>query len=183
MIYIDLAQQHIGTGFISHRGRCNRFRTHARGWQTSPALARQTTISSRVSSSKIRTRDSLFVRRRPHGDAWASHDLRDARQVRRHSQVENIQGFASSNDCLNSATSVFSRWSTNTDRWWCSGGIVAYAASNEGQFIFALLKDFGLTPAQWRVMDPRDVAYLSSAFAERLRLEKEQREQASRRRR
>lgn len=182
MIYIDLAKQHFGTGFVGHRGRCNRIGTHSRGWKATQGFDGQAALSSRISSSQIRPRDSTIVRRRPNGDAWTSHDFRDARQVRRLAQVENIQDIAASNDCRNSPESVFSRWSTNPIWWWCSGGIVGYAATNEGQFIFALLRDFGITPAEWRVMDPRDIAFLSAAFAERLRLEKEEREKARRRR-
>tara|TARA_R110001592_G_scaffold187216_4_gene431866 strand:+ start:444 stop:617 length:174 start_codon:yes stop_codon:yes gene_type:complete len=57
---------------------------------------------------------------------------------------------------------------------------VTYSQSNEGQFIFVLLKDFGITPSQWREMDPRDTTFLTSAFAERLAQEKKARDRRKR---
>ena len=181
MIYIDLVGLDIGTGIIGHRGRCDRLRTHASRRKTAQHIDGETTLRRRISSSQIRTRDSSIVWRRPHGDAWSSHDFRDARQVRRFSQVESIQVAPTSNDCSNRSRSIRLGRNAIAKRWWCFGGIVGYAASNEGQFIFTLLKDFGLTPAQWREMDPRDATFLTSAFAERLRLEKKVREDSKRR--
>jgi hypothetical protein len=55
---------------------------------------------------------------------------------------------------------------TSTQWWWCVGGIVNWSASNEGQFFFQLLRDFGITPQEWREMDPRDTAFLANGFAE-----------------
>jgi hypothetical protein len=181
VIYIDLVRLNIRTGIIGHRGRCDRLRTHSNGWKTTDRIDGETTLRRRISSAKIRTRDSSFVWRRPHGDAWTSHDFRDARQVRRLSQVESVQITPTSNDCSNRRLRIGSGRNAIAKRWWCFGGIVGYAASNEGQFIFTLLKDFGLTPAEWREMDPRDMTFLTSAFAERLRLETKAREDSKRR--
>lgn len=181
MIYIDLVRLNIGTGIVGHRGRCDRLRTHSSRRKTAQHIVGETTLRRRVSSSQIRTRDSSIVWRRPNRDAWTSHDFRDARQVRRLAQVESIQITPTPNDCSNRLQRIDSGRNAIAKRWWCFGGIVGYAASNEGQFIFTLLKDFGLTPAEWREMDPRDMTFLTSAFAERLRLETKAREDSKRR--
>ena len=183
MIYIDLVRLDIGTSIIGHRGRCNRLRTDSSGWQTTQGSHGQTTLRIGVSSSQARAGDSTIVWRRPNRTSRTTHDIRNARQVRRLSQVESIQVAPTSNDCPNRKSSIGSGRSTDTRRWWCSGGIVGYAASDEGQFIFTLLKDFGITPAEWREMDPRDIVFLTGAFAERLRLEKQAREDSQRRKR
>jgi hypothetical protein len=62
---------------------------------------------------------------------------------------------------------------------------VTYATTLEGQFYFALLKEFSMTPQEWRELDPRDSAFLANAFAESKRRENEhikRRQMASRRR-
>ena len=39
------------------------------------------------------------------------------------------------------------------------------AESHEGQFLFHLLAHLGMTPAEWRNLDPRDMMFLRSAFS------------------
>ena len=59
-----------------------------------------------------------------------------------------------------------------------------FAKSDAGQFIFNLLRAFGLTPQQWRELDPRDTTFLTHAFIEELeRKQRSRREQQMRLRR
>lgn len=49
-----------------------------------------------------------------------------------------------------------------------------YSQTLEGQFYFHLLKEFGMTPQEWRELDPRDSAYLANAYAYANRQQREQ---------
>lgn len=55
---------------------------------------------------------------------------------------------------------------------------MTYAKSGEGQFMFTLLRDFSMTPAEWRELDPRDAAFLLNAYSHRLEQERQARERA-----
>jgi len=51
---------------------------------------------------------------------------------------------------------------------------VTFSHTIEGQFYFHLLKELGMTPQQWRELDPRDSAFLANAFAESKRRERDE---------
>ena len=55
------------------------------------------------------------------------------------------------------------------------------AESESGQFLFHLMKEFGITPKEWREMDSRDTLWLISAYSDKNRRENrihKQRQQA-----
>ena len=64
---------------------------------------------------------------------------------------------------------------------------MSFSATKEGQFYFHLLKEFGLTPAEWRALDPRDSTFLIHGFTnmmkEKKRIQDENRAKAKTRRR
>ena len=43
------------------------------------------------------------------------------------------------------------------------------AQSDHGQFIYAMLVELGITPDEWRNMDPRDTLWLLTAHSEKNR--------------
>ena len=43
------------------------------------------------------------------------------------------------------------------------------AQSDNGQFIYAMLVELGITPDEWRNMDPRDTLWLLTAHSEKNR--------------
>lgn len=61
--------------------------------------------------------------------------------------------------------------------------MIEFSKTDDGQFYFHLFKALGMTPNQWRSLDPRDSVFLASAFNEMNRRESEelrQHEQAQR---
>ncbi|MBL98023.1 MAG: hypothetical protein CMF52_09420 [Legionellales bacterium] len=54
------------------------------------------------------------------------------------------------------------------------------AESDEGQFLFHLMKELSMTPQEWREMDIRDRAFLFGALAESNRRHNNQVEQSQR---
>lgn len=46
---------------------------------------------------------------------------------------------------------------------------MTFARTDEGIFYFQLLSALGMTPQQWRELDPREAAYLATAFSEQNR--------------
>ena len=47
-----------------------------------------------------------------------------------------------------------------------------FAKTEQGQFIFQIMTALGITPQQWRELDPRDSVYLWTAFSEQNRRER-----------
>ena len=58
-------------------------------------------------------------------------------------------------------------------------GIMTLAESDEGQFLFHLMKELSLTPEQWREMDIRDRVFLFGALSESNRRHNNQVEQSN----
>jgi hypothetical protein len=152
---------------IGERHRSGRFGDwfDGRGWQSHQDVVGSTTLGSGISSSQIRTRNPKPSRSRPNRTARTSHDFRDARQVRLNTQVGSIQATPTHHHWCNRSQGWRSRRATTGKRWWCVGGSVSLAKSHEGQFLFHLLREFSLTPQQWRELDPRDRTFLASAFS------------------
>jgi len=44
--------------------------------------------------------------------------------------------------------------------------MTTFAKSSEGQFYFHLFSHLGITPQDWRELDPRDAAFLANAFVQ-----------------
>ena len=156
-----------------------------RGWQTGLDSLMPTNFSSRISSSQVRPSGIEVIWRGQNRISRPSHDIRDARQVRLFNLLGSVSKIASRIAWKNSRASRQSGRAASP-RWRrCFGKIVTYATTLEGQFYFALLKEFSMTPQEWRELDPRDSAFLANAFAESKRRENEhikRRQMASRRR-
>ena len=52
--------------------------------------------------------------------------------------------------------------------------MIDFAKTDEGQFYFHLFKELGITPDEWRAMNPRDTVFLALAFNEMNRRESEE---------
>lgn len=52
------------------------------------------------------------------------------------------------------------------------------AQSDNGQFIYAMLVELGITPDEWRNMDPRDTLWLLTAHSEKNRRANQEAKQA-----
>ena len=52
------------------------------------------------------------------------------------------------------------------------------AKTDHGQFIYAMLVELGITPEEWRHMDPRDTLWLLTAHSEKNRRANQQAKQA-----
>ncbi len=55
-----------------------------------------------------------------------------------------------------------------------------YAESDEGQFLFHLFCELGITPNDWRNLDPRDARYLVAAYSVKNRREHDSHRKAER---
>lgn len=157
---------HFGQNQCGHRSRCIWSRLNRRGWKGNPNDSMPTYLRRRISDSQERPKGSQIVWRGQDGILGNANDIRNARQMRQVLDMGRISKIISDNSWSISRESRQSRWRTSTRWWWCVGGIVNWSASNEGQFFFQLLSQFGITPQEWREMDPRDTAFLANAFAE-----------------
>ena len=52
------------------------------------------------------------------------------------------------------------------------------AQSDNGQFIYSMLVELGITPDEWRNMDPRDTLWLLTAHSEKNRRANQEAKQA-----
>jgi len=58
--------------------------------------------------------------------------------------------------------------------------MIDFSKTDEGQFYFHLFSELGITPDQWRSMDPRDTAFLAVAFNEKNRRDSEELQRSNR---
>ena len=165
MIGIVVVRRSIGSGGKPRRSR----RVSHKGTRKNEGNHGRSIDRRRVSSFEGTPGTPRLVCRRQSRGYGPTHDLRDDGEVRRLPHLREVQTTPSNThrriDFRHPICHGRYRW------WWGIGGIITLSESNEGQFLFQLCTELGVTLSDLAVMDPREVHFYVSALSAKNREE------------